>query len=372
MRILFTRFPLESAYGGAEVQTLSFMQELLRRRNAVAFLGSCPTILKLCWDHAIPAAELDVGAPPVTKWSALSFAWRRQRIKSKLEAALRELHELDAIIMLSLTEKLLLTPLALKKGITVLWVEHDGVGRWLTRNPWLTPLRDLANKVTTVTVSDLGRKLYLSLGWPSERTVAIPNGIDMGRLTPPAFPPTEEEATFEPPGIALHLGTLARLTEDKGIDVLLEAVTDLPTVALTIVGRGRDEGYLRSLILERNLSDRVRIIPSVSNISAFYHSLDAFILPSRAHDPFGLVAAEAMMLGIPTVVTDACGIASHIEKDKDALVVEANSPPALKEAIVDLFSKERRASLAHSGKCTARERFSLERMVDAYEALLQK
>lgn len=370
MRILFTRFPLESVYGGAEVQTMALMQGLIKKRRAVAFLGSCPTLLKLCWDEGIPVAELKIGPPPVTKWTALSFTWRKNAMQAKLKTALEELHDIDAIVMLSLSEKLLLTPIALQRGIRVLWIEHDGIGRWLTRNPWFPRLKELAKSVTTIVVSDLSKRMYTDLGWPAERTVSIPNGVDLSRFSPTPYllPPNPDEGVgIGVGGRELRLGTIARLTEDKGVDLLIDAVTDLPEVSLTIVGKGREEGFLRKLLDERGLTDRVSIQPDVEDLGAFYRSLDAFVLPSRTHDPFGLVAAEAMMLGISTIVTDQCGIARHIEPGKEALVVEANSAPALKQAITELLSRERRASLAHIGKCAARERFSLERMVDAYE-----
>jgi len=46
MNILFTRFSLESAYGGAEVQTLSLMKGLKEKGHEMIFLGSCPVLLE--------------------------------------------------------------------------------------------------------------------------------------------------------------------------------------------------------------------------------------------------------------------------------------------------------------------------------------
>jgi len=371
MKILFTRFPLVSRYGGAELHTLSLMQGLLKRRHAVAFLGSCPTLLHICWDNSIPAAELFIGAPPVSKRYAISFMWRKKQMQKKLAAALDELHDIDAIVMLSLSEKILLTPLALERGLRVIWLEHDGIGRWLTKNPWLPQLKEMAKKITTVVVSDLSRDLYIKLGWPAEHVVSIPNGIDLERLQE-SLPTDENIDLTEKSEDALHVGCIARLTEDKGIDLLIEAMTDLPQVSLTVVGSGREENFLRKLVEGYGLTDRVRIIPSVSSIGPFYRSLDAFILPSRTHDPFGLAAAEAMTLGIPTIVTDVCGIARFLEPGKDAIVVRPDSSGALHEAMRALLQRDKRAAIAHSGKCTAREKFSLERMIDAYEILLVK
>ncbi|MDD5042003.1 MAG: glycosyltransferase family 4 protein [Candidatus Peribacteraceae bacterium] len=374
MRILFTRFPLESRFGGAEVQTMSLLRGLRARKHAVAFLGSCETLLKLCWDEGILAAELSIGDPPVTRWSAVSFLWRKKRMQQQLCNAVQEFGPVDAIVMLSLTEKLLLTPFARERGIRVYWMEHDGVGRWLTKNPWLPRLKELARFVITITVSEMSRDLYRKLGWPAERVVAIPNGVDLRRCELPTtgdqLPTQQDSGNSLGHTSILRIGTIARLTEDKGVDVLIEAVTDLPQVSLTIIGEGPEEGYLRKLMDERRLLDRVRIRPSVDDLGTFYASLDAFVLPSRSHDPFGLVAAEAMMLGIPTIVTDQCGIAGHLQAGQEALVVAADSAEELKSAIREMEQHDRRTALAHTGKRAARERFSLERMVDAYEKIL--
>ncbi|MDD5103894.1 MAG: glycosyltransferase family 4 protein, partial [Candidatus Peribacteraceae bacterium] len=240
---------------------------------------------------------------------------------------------------------------------------------WLTKNPWLPGLKELARSVTTITVSDLSRDLYCRLGWPEEHTVSIPNGVDTERSGIGIGLEKGEREKESRDG--LKLGTIARLTEDKGIDVLIDAITDLPQVSLTVIGEGSEEGYLRKLVDERGLADRVQIIPDVDDLGAFYRSIDVFILPSRLHDPFGLVAAEAMMLGIPAIITNQCGIARHLVAGREALVVEADSIAQLNSAIVEMEQRDRRLALAHAGTYAARERFSLERMMDRYEKILK-
>lgn len=369
MRILFTRFPLESRYGGAEVQTMSLMQGLLTRKHGVAFLGSCQTLLKLCWDEGILAAELAIGDPPVTKWGALSFLWRKKVVQKSLCAAVEEFGPIDAIVMLSMTEKLLFTPFALKRGIRVLWVEHDRVGRWLIKNPWLPMLRRASEGATVVTVSELSRTIYVEqLGFAPERVVAIGNGIDPRHL--------EGEGDYpRPERTLLHVGTVARLSRDKGVDLLMKAIADLPGVTLDIVPtgeKGSDEPAVRALAAEVNAGgERIRFLsPSATGMGAFYQSLDVFVLPSRQHDPCPLAPMEALWMGTPVIMTDVCGTAGYLKNGEEALVVPAGSVPALKDALQKMQNQTFRQTLAHRGKCAARERFSLEKMVDAYQALL--
>ncbi|MEK7591120.1 MAG: glycosyltransferase family 4 protein [Patescibacteria group bacterium] len=367
MKILFTRFPLESAYGGAEVQTLSLMKGLRDRGHAIAFAGSCKTLLRLCREEGFPVIELRIGPPPVSKWTALSFFWRKQAMQRQLEALLSQFSSLDAICMLSFSEKILLTPAAVARGIRTLWIEHDRIGPWLTKNPWLKKLRDMSARVTTIGVSELSRKLLIDLGWSPQKTIAIPNGIDLEK--PKTQNPKPETC------VGLHLGCVARLTEDKGVDLLIEAVSRMPEVTLSIVGSGREEGYIRTLIetitRREGLSEpRIRLHRSLPDILDFYASIDALVLPSREHDPFGLVAAEAMAAGIPAIVTNACGIAEYLTRNHDALVVEANSVSALKEAVSAMRSPDVRERISREGKKTTRAKFGIEAMIRRYEEVL--
>lgn len=370
VKILFTRFPLESRTGGAEVHTVSLMKGLIERGHAVTFLGGCPTLLTLCQEESIPTVECEIGPPPVTRWSAISFFWRKGAMQRRLDTACDEFHDIDVVCMLSLSEKLLLTSSAAASGTRVFWIEHDRVGSWLTKNPWLPQLRRTSTYAHTICVSELSRKIYLDLGWPPERTIAIPNGIDTVRLKA-CHAPSPADALRQAQGDTVHIGTVARLSHDKGLDLLIEAIARLPNVSLTIIGEGREENALRALIQAKKLRDRVTVLPTVDDLGGFYRSLDLFVLPSRKHDPFGLSAAEAMMLGVPTIVTDACGIAGYLHDGSDAIVVPANDPRALAQAISQLSDASLRSRIAENATKKAEKQFSVERMVNEYEAILR-
>lgn len=370
MHILFTRFPLESRFGGAEVQTLALMKGLRERGHTVAFLGSCKVLLeetgKLRIDpSASSEGELRIGMPPVTKWRAISFVWGQFAMRKKLYSQCSILHSqlhFDVVFMLSLSEKLLLTPYLYKQGIKVVWIEHDRVGRWLTWNPWLPKLRKLSKLATTIVVSDLSKKIYEKLGF--QNVVAIPNGIDIPRLT------SGKSQIINRKSPIFRIGCLSRLSHDKGVDILIDAVKDLPDVSLTIVGTGSEELALRRACLAL---PGCHIHAKEEHLADFYRSLDLFVLPSRAHDPFGLVVGEAMMLGIPVIVTDACGIAGYLQNGRDAVIVPAGSREELRKAIMGLKNNaEKRLQMGAMGKCTAEERFSMEKMVQKYEQVLSE
>ena len=76
-----------------------------------------------------------------------------------------------------------------------------------------------------------------------------------------------------------------------------------------------------------------------------------------------------MASGVPTILTDACGIAHHLSPE-DAIIVPAGKSGALREALKKVQEKEVWERLALRGLVVAQEKFSLEHMVEAYVALL--
>ncbi|PIR52176.1 hypothetical protein COU77_01805 [Candidatus Peregrinibacteria bacterium CG10_big_fil_rev_8_21_14_0_10_49_16] len=210
-------------------------------------------------------------------------------------------------------------------------------------------------------MSDLSKRMYLDLGWREEDIAVIVNGIDMNR-----FQKTENRNTpYHLPPTTYHLGCIARLSPEKGVDLLIKAVRDIPNVQLTIVGTGKDEEHIQKLARESPAD--ITVLPSVPDVGAFYHSLDLFVLPSPEHDPCPLAPIEAIACGVPTILTDACGTAEYVSTE--ALVVTAGSIEALRDAIRKVISgqwtidKERLQQVV-------RQKFGFERMIGEYEQLL--
>lgn len=362
MKILFTRFPLESIPdGGAERQVISLATGLAGKGHAVSFAGSCDA-LRPAFRHAnLPVADLDIGPPPVSKLAIARFMLQKKRMKRELETMLAGFKKLDVIVMLSLTEKLLLTDVAAARGIRVIWIEHDPVGRWLTKNPWLKLLKKQAAFATTVTVSDLSRAQYLEMDWNPKKTVAIPNGIDDSWFV--------EKPNVRAGGDTLHLGYVGRLAHEKGVDLLLRAVANVERATIDVVGDGPEETELKRRAERLGLGHRARFHGRRTDIADFYRQIDALALPSRTLDPFGMVVAEAMAMGVPCLVSDACGIASCLQAARDVVVVERDNIRALTKGIQQLQDAEKRALLRMNGAQAARQQFGVSTMVDRYETL---
>ena len=100
-----------------------------------------------------------------------------------------------------------------------------------------------------------------------------------------------------------------RLTHDKGTDLLIRAVKDIPMDTpwhLRIVGDGSLKEECKNLIQKYNLDESVEITPWVGQdeLSEVYASADVFIHPSRCPEAFGRTFVEAMSRGIPVIASN--------------------------------------------------------------------
>lgn len=99
---------------------------------------------------------------------------------------------------------------------------------------------------------------------------------------------------------------------EKGIHVLLDAMTELPELSLDIIGplRQGQQKYFKDRFTQYN---NVRWLGPKTNIDvkACLSEYDAFVLPSLA-DAYSIAVIEALSEGLPVVVTDHCGVADEV------------------------------------------------------------
>jgi glycosyltransferase involved in cell wall biosynthesis len=171
----------------------------------------------------------------------------------------------------------------------------------------------------------------------------------------------------------LHIGFLGRIVEDKGIQYLVRAFQRIaaPDARLLIAGNFHavaGGSNLADIQAEVARDSRIRILGELrgKEVNDFYASIDVFALPSVA-ESFGIVQAEAMMCGIPSVTTDLPGGRYPVVSTGFGKVIPPRDPVALADAIVELAAtpqdwRERKARVA-------REQFSVAACLDAHEAL---
>lgn len=177
-----------------------------------------------------------------------------------------------------------------------------------------------------------------------------------------ALPNWTDEQAVAPrpvPGDVLRVGFLGRLSTDKGLDALADAVLTHPTATLRVAG---DDRWVSSSDLEpvrrslAALGDRATLIGHVRPADLF-GAVDLVVFPSRAAESFGLVVAEAMAAGVPFVISDA-GAMREVAGPDHPWIVPAGDVAALGRAIEQVGQST--SGLLSNVTGTARARWEAE------------
>jgi UDP-glucose:(heptosyl)LPS alpha-1,3-glucosyltransferase len=128
---------------------------------------------------------------------------------------------------------------------------------------------------------------------------------------------------------------------NKGLQALLSALAELRELEIgLLVVTSEDPSSVRQLIGEKNLSDRVVILPPRKDIEFYYAAADAYAGPSL-QDSYGIPPAEAMACGLPVIVSAAAGVSEIITHAEDGMILDDPTDSAKLAAIIRLLYQDR-------------------------------
>jgi glycosyltransferase involved in cell wall biosynthesis len=187
------------------------------------------------------------------------------------------------------------------------------------------------------TISHFGSSQVMRASDPKHwhKVTALPLGVD-----PEAFS-ARQPAGFKADDF-YRLLFVGRLAPAKAPFMLVDAITELRDrgrrVTLTLVGEGPARPELETVVRDRDLGSRVRLVGACNHdrVSAFYHQSDAFVLGSFA-EGVPVVLMEAMAVELPCIATWIAGIPELIEDGVDGLLVAPADPVALADAVERLM-----------------------------------
>ena len=258
---------------------------------------------------------------------------------------------------------------------------------YLTFLPWLIGkkylstvhnvqlVRNLKYKPPTrlIAISEESREYALAhLGASPDRIDVVCHGISDRYAEPASKIKTREIIKKYDLGEgALRIGFVGRITRDKGLDILIEAVLRLPasmrkSVQLIFLGdyySEEDRQWLEDIL--REVGDRIEIhILPFQDPKPVYDIFDIFVLPSKS-EAFGLVCVEAMMSGCCTVRTDTNGARDQIRHGVDGFIYPREDPDALMEILKELIhNPDRRKDVSRKGRERAMQKFTLQSMTE--------
>jgi len=161
----------------------------------------------------------------------------------------------------------------------------------------------------------------------------------------------------------LVIGYVGRLSEEKGLRYLIDAISLLNearlTVRLLLIGDGPQRLHLENYAEEISLKKQIEFTGFQSQIDKWLPALDIFVLPSLTEGtPIALL--EAMANGLPAVASSVGGIPSIIRSGQNGILTQPGNPSEIAKAICDLHGNEHlRLNLGSEAKGTIREKFNV-------------
>jgi glycogen(starch) synthase len=191
----------------------------------------------------------------------------------------------------------------------------------------------------------------------------IRNALPFPAIAPAPLP-------FDPP-VVLCLG---RLSAEKGFDVALEAFANVhaasPGRRLWIAGNGPERKTLEAQAESLGIGHHVEFTGWIEpwRVPDLLNRATIVLMPSKWAEPFGLVALQAGQMGRPVIATATGGLPEIVDDGETGLLVPVGDVDAVAGALRQLLaSPESALAMGRQARVRTQDRFSFERLLDAYE-----
>lgn len=193
--------------------------------------------------------------------------------------------------------------------------------KWAVKNAsaCISVCKDLSNKV-------------LELGCDPNRSFVVRNGVDLQLFREQNRRETRKKLELS----NFTLLSVGNLIELKGHHLVIEALANISDVDLIIIGSGPDETYLKNLVTDLKLENRVKFIEPVthSKLVDYYSACDCLVLASSS-EGWANVLLESMACGTPTVAT-AVGGTPEIVTESPGLLISKRTADCILKTVIKL------------------------------------
>lgn len=191
----------------------------------------------------------------------------------------------------------------------------------------------------------------------TSRLITLYNGVDSDRFTPDNTP------SEVPPRLVL----IGQDFERKGVDIAIRAIARVPDVHLQIVGKDDPTTY-KELADQLRVGERVEFCGPRSDVQNVLRGATALIHPAR-FEPFGMVVPEAILMGVPPIVSRISGASEIVRDGIDGRIVDQESDYSL--AIRDVLQNHptmRESCLKRRNELSYRTH--LDKLLKIYDRIL--
>lgn len=178
----------------------------------------------------------------------------------------------------------------------------------------------------------------------------------------------EVRARWGLPENAPLLVNVGRLARQKNQAILLEALLHIPKAHLLLLGEGELRACLQKKIAELQLEKRVHLLGELASqdVIALLSISNVFVFPSL-YEAMPMAVVEAMNLGLPIV---ASNIPAMREMLGDAgFLISSDNAEEIATTVRQILDSSKLADLIRERSLERSRLFSLQKMVDSYEAL---
>jgi glycosyltransferase involved in cell wall biosynthesis len=243
---------------------------------------------------------------------------------------------------------------------------HTGAEQTQTRRRRLGLMVALRLSHATTVVSEKMRiDLIESLGSGATRAIVVPNGVPKSigsrSLTRRELGINDFEV------VVLAVGSCCKR---KNQAMLVDALALLPhglSWRLVIAGREDDGSQaINDAIQRHQVADRVSTVGVREDVENLLAAADVFAMPST-WEGMPLALAEAMMAGLPSVVSNVGGMPEMVEENQSGFIVPELAPSAFAAPLASLVdSADLRKRMGQHAAMVAAKLFSVEAMTDRY------
>ncbi len=194
-----------------------------------------------------------------------------------------------------------------------------------------------------------------------------------------AIPPIQESPGSPPKAVRalsreseVIIGTVGRLTEQKGHRYLLQAIPAIleafPGARFWFIGDGELREELKNLAKSLGIAGAVKFLGVQEDVPALLRQMDLFVLPSL-WEGLPTVILEAMACNVPVIATDIPGTRELIQNEFSGWLVPPKDATSLSRCIIDVIKNEPARSKSCWNALETLKKYEIAAISDQYTAL---
>jgi glycosyltransferase involved in cell wall biosynthesis len=207
---------------------------------------------------------------------------------------------------------------------------------------------------------------------PAQKVQVIKNGMDTQAVVERGM---KQNCNRQELGLTAEhfvIGAVGRFIARKNFDILIESFSlfhaQQTNARLVLIGLGPQESFLRQKAKDLGVEKKVIFVIG-KPAYGYYPLFDCFALPST-QEGLSIALLEALCFKVPPIVTSPDGQHEVIQHRQNGLVVKPNDARALCGALQEMGMQDSaRLAMGKNAEMTVREKFSFDRMVNAYKTV---